>query len=188
MHQLSTASSDCVDLAGPRLQAALPEREWSGMAQERHRYRGWVWPGSQLSAVGAARLVALEALADWRLGPMADDVALCVSELVTNALTHALVCLDRRVPRQVVLGLRYFPSSCLFVEVGDWDPRPPLLPVVAVDADPLESLALGGRGLLLVCEMADFVWWTRREPGGKYVYARLDTPRYFGAGEEVGND
>jgi anti-sigma regulatory factor (Ser/Thr protein kinase) len=116
---------------------------------------------------------------------MADDVALCVSELVSNAVEHAVASGNPLVPHQVVLGLRYFASSCLFVEVGDCDPRPPLLPAPAADDDPLDLLAVSGRGLVIVGELADAVWWTRRAAGGKYVYARLDTPRYFDGEREL---
>jgi anti-sigma regulatory factor (Ser/Thr protein kinase) len=162
----------------PRLRMALPEYDWHTAVQQRHEYRCWVWVDGESWDVAAARSVAVEALSDWRLGPMADDVALCVSELVTNALVHAQPAVPS-LSNQVCLGLRYFPTSCVFVEVGDCDPRPPLLPPVGYD--PLNVLALlGGRGLLIVRELADMVWWQREEGGGKFVFARLNTRRYFG--------
>jgi len=164
--------------SSPRLRMALPEFDWRTTVQQRHEYRCWVWLDGEPWDVVAARSVAVEALTDWRLGPMTDDVALCVSELVTNALLHACPVVSS-APTQVSLGLRYFPTSCVFVEVGDCDPRPPLLPLTG--DGPLDALELlGGRGLLIVRELADMVWWQRTEGGGKFVFARLNTRRYFG--------
>ncbi|WP_370091714.1 ATP-binding protein [Streptacidiphilus sp. MAP12-20] len=107
---------------------------------------------------------------------MADDVALCVGELMGNALTHGQ---SAGGPVPVSLGLRYFPTCCLFVEVGDTSTAAPLLTFPDPDSDPAEALLIDGRGLMIVHRMADYLWW-RQLPGmGKTVYARLDTPRYF---------
>jgi anti-sigma regulatory factor (Ser/Thr protein kinase) len=181
--RLATRGLTAPSRSGP-MDPQPPERAWHSGLQEWHRYRGWVWPGGQLSVVHAARLVALETLADWQLDLMADDVALCMSELMANALTHARAPIDRLMPDKVVLGLRHFPGTCLFVEVGDCDSNAPRFPSEA--DDDLESmLAVDGRGLLIVRELADDLWWRRRGTGGKYVYARLDTRRYYESENEV---
>ncbi|MFC1416657.1 ATP-binding protein [Streptacidiphilus cavernicola] len=153
-------------------------RDWCTESQERQSYRGWVWPGGQLSAPASARQVVKETLKDWHLGRLTGDVLLCVSELVTNAVKHAKISTDPLVPYQVVVGLRYFPTCSLFVEVGDCDPGPPVAPTPSGDGAS-ELVRAHGHGLVIVRELADFVWWKRRGIGGKYVYAHFNTPRYL---------
>jgi anti-sigma regulatory factor (Ser/Thr protein kinase) len=118
----------------------------------------------------------LETLWDWQLGPLADDVTLCVSELITNAVMHG----QRGGELEPAsLGLRYFPTACLFVEVADTSEAPPVIRRVADGHEAPSELGLDGRGLLLVKRLSDHLWWRRLPGGGKAVYARLDTPRYF---------
>jgi anti-sigma regulatory factor (Ser/Thr protein kinase) len=154
----------------------LDEFDWTTALRQQHRYRCWVWRFPRLEVAGIARSVALEAVRDWRLGPLADDVAVCVSELITNAMTHGQLH-NRRGP--VSLGLRYFPTTCLFIEVGDGNEECPVIKQVADCDEALSALASDGRGLLLVQWLSDHVWWCRQRADGKIVYARLDTPRYF---------
>ena len=47
------------------------------------------------SAVPCARLHAVHVLRDWHLRDLADDAALVISELVTNAVTASAVLPDR---------------------------------------------------------------------------------------------
>ncbi|WP_406124762.1 ATP-binding protein [Streptomyces canus] len=108
----------------------------------------------------AARRFTAEALAGWGLAETAraDDVLLCVSELVTNALLHG-------VPpgRQLRLFLRY-DVSALVVEVhdsGGGEPR------VTDEADE------GGRGLLLVAALAD-TWGFQERALGKFVWCEFE--------------
>jgi anti-sigma regulatory factor (Ser/Thr protein kinase) len=85
----------------------------------------------------------------------ADDVLLCVSELVTNALLHG-------VPPGRGFLLRLLPhADGVRVEVhdsGDGVPTVPLAP-----GGPEENE--GGRGLLLVTELADKWGVGERAPG-----------------------
>jgi len=167
-----------------RSRVALPERGWRAVSQQPHWYRSWVWRGGRRSDVVTARGVAVEALADWRLEAMADDVELCVSELVTNALVHARCPGVPSAVPVVSLGLRYFPASCVLVEVSDCDPCPPLLPAPGPEGEPPDTLELlGGRGLLIVRDLADSTWWQRELGGGKSVCASLATSRYLDSGE-----
>ena len=89
--------------------------------------------------MGAAREFARATLADWRIGRLSDDVSLVVSELVTNALRHALaVDLDRPAsPPQRSLSGRLEPPPWvqlsllgtgyqLLCAVRDPSDRPPL--------------------------------------------------------------
>ncbi|MGW5863469.1 ATP-binding protein [Streptomyces sp. NPDC055239] len=104
-------------------------------------------------SVPAARAFASDALADWGIGDRAYDIALCVSELASNALVHG-------VPpgRGFRLGLS-FSGDVLRVEVHDsgagW-PRP--------GADE-HGDAESGRGLLLVAALADKWGIAERDPG-----------------------
>ncbi len=85
----------------------------------------------------------------------ADDVLLCVSELATNALVHG-------VPpgRGFLLRLLPYDGGGLRVEVHDSGDGVPAVP--QPDAgEPGE----GGRGLLLVAELADRWGVSGRSPG-----------------------
>ncbi|MBO1337838.1 ATP-binding protein [Streptomyces sp. VRA16 Mangrove soil] len=104
--------------------------------------------------VPAARRFAREALADWGLAghERSDDVALCVSELATNALLHGAP-----PGRGYQLYVSYaIGDGELRVEVHDSGPGTPV-PVGGGDGT-------GGRGLLLVAACADA--WGVRERGG----------------------
>ncbi|MFE5087545.1 ATP-binding protein [Streptomyces mirabilis] len=110
-------------------------------------------------SVPAARLFAGESLAGWGLAgtARADDVLLCVSELVTNALLHG-------VPpgRQFLLFLRY-DGSVVHVEVHDSGPGVPRVVEKGDDGD------VGGRGLLLVAALSD-KWGVKKRELGKVVW------------------
>ncbi|GAA1949801.1 ATP-binding protein [Kitasatospora viridis] len=82
-----------------------------------------------------------------------DDLRLCVSELVANALEHA----GGECRVSVVWG-----DETLLVEVADRSQRPP---VMLSAGDELPS----GRGLVLVDALAGG-WGWRPLPGGKVVY------------------
>ncbi|MEU6141636.1 ATP-binding protein [Streptomyces sp. NPDC047081] len=93
-------------------------------------------------------------LAEWT---RADDLLLCVSELVTNALLHG-------VPpgRRLLFRLKY-DGEVVRIEVHDSGTG---VPRVADDADE------GGRGLLLVSALAD-KWGVGRRDPGKVVWAEF---------------
>lgn len=117
-------------------------------------------------SVPAARAFARETLADWGVRGRADDVVLCVSELATNALLHG-------VPpgRGFLLRLGLLPcGDGVRVEVHDSGGGAPAVPL----ADP-DGSDEGGRGLLLVSELADKWGVTEREPG-KVVWFECGVP------------
>nr|WP_267887143.1 ATP-binding protein [Streptomyces specialis] len=145
-------------------------------------FRSLVLPADAGDTGRVARRTAHEITRCWRLPVSADDLALCVSELVGNAVHHAMP--DRSVSAsggrpQVVVSFRAWPRH-LFVEVTDEDSTPPVLPV----GEPLtcgstetggdDALLDHGRGLLLVRTLADAVWWSPRAGGGKSVCCRFD--------------
>jgi anti-sigma regulatory factor (Ser/Thr protein kinase) len=111
-------------------------------------------------AARAARLRARELCRGLTEDDLADDVALVVSELVTNAVRYGLgeITLHLTVdPAQVVVGVR------------DEGPGQPQL-TAAVDVD-----TEGGRGLALIATLAH-EWGVRPVPeGGKVVWCVLGT-------------
>ncbi|MFC7881156.1 ATP-binding protein [Streptomyces sp. NPDC057376] len=113
-------------------------------------------------SVPAARAFAREALAAWGVRERADDVVLCVSELATNALVHG-------VPpgRGFLLRLLPWGAGGVRVEVHDSGDGVPAVPQADV-REPGE----GGRGLLLVSELAD-KWGVGERDPGKVVWCEL---------------
>lgn len=145
---------------------------WPGALSSRESYRGTRLRTQSSSTGHNARAFVTATLADWRLLAILDDAVLCVSELVGNAVQHAVQTVTGPVDDWCVsLGLRCWPST-LLVEVGDSDPRLPC------SEDQPEDLACDGRGLQIVRALTDRLWWERAAPGGKIVYARFDLARY----------
>jgi anti-sigma regulatory factor (Ser/Thr protein kinase) len=107
-------------------------------------------------AAGIARAFVREHLATDSSEATVDAVALCVSELVTNALDHA----------SPPFGLRVL-CDCgrVRVEVSDASQARPVRRVV-------EPYALRGRGLQFVEESAS-CWGVVPQPSGKTVWAEF---------------
>jgi anti-sigma regulatory factor (Ser/Thr protein kinase) len=121
---------------------------------------------AELASVVAARRLVERAARDWRLSsPIAEDITLLASELVTNAIIHARTDVTVRVQR---LG------SGVRLEVADDDKR---LPVVDVDQpeDLLATRSMTGRGLAVVAAVSDR--WGANPAGsrGKLVWAEIGT-------------
>lgn len=118
-------------------------------------------------SVPAARVFAHEVLADWGVHGRADDVALCVSELATNALVHG-------APPGRGFLLRLLPcGDGVRVEVHDSGDGVPAVPQAPDRSD--ES----GRGLLLVSELAD-KWGVAERSPGKVVWCEWNGARAGG--------
>ncbi|MCX5384887.1 ATP-binding protein [Streptomyces sp. NBC_00083] len=115
-------------------------------------------------SVPAAREFAEGAVADWGFAHRRDDVLLCVSELVTNALLHG-------VPpgRGFLLRMGLCDGAVLRVEVQDSGGGVPGIAGVRGAGDE------GGRGLLLVEAMAD-KWGVGERDPGKAVWCEFVCP------------
>lgn len=147
---------------------------WRGLPADALRdgvvYRGGFFPAGSVRTGRNVRLLVTAALADWGLLGLADDVRLCATELASNAARHARPVVGVPVGREVSVGVLRWRTGELFLEVGDYDPRMPVMPgQPGAGADP----AVAGRGLLIVAALADRVWWRRAAHGGKVVYARF---------------
>ncbi|MDI3389595.1 ATP-binding protein [Streptomyces sp. B-S-A8] len=125
---------------------------------------------ARYEAVRAARQFTRRTLGDWSLDERFDDVALIVSELVTNALRHGLPAdTPREAASPVRLHLMRW-TSRLVCAVRDPSAESP---VARDDAELSDFSAESGRGLFLVESFADSWGWhplsgTR---GGKVVWA-----------------
>jgi anti-sigma regulatory factor (Ser/Thr protein kinase) len=111
-------------------------------------------------SVGHARRFATDILRQW--GLQADDVALAVSELTTNAFIHGVS------PFTVSLFRGGSDGRKVVVEVGDESQTPPAMTMAA----PADSF---GRGLMLV-EKLSADWGFTPSPQGKVVWALFDCP------------
>lgn len=120
---------------------------------------------AQRPSVGLARQFVLTTLSSWGItGDPAEDIRLCASELVSNALVHGtrrghgfLVRLTAEV-------------DCVRLEVHDSrDPAPARHPRVRHAADTDTT----GRGLRIVDSLADGWGVEDRDPYGKIVWSRF---------------
>jgi anti-sigma regulatory factor (Ser/Thr protein kinase) len=112
--------------------------------------------------VAAARMRAFTtfALRAWGLTELIEDLELCVSELVTNAVRHSAGSL-------VALSLAF--TTELIVEVFD---RGPGVPVIK----PVEAEFEGGRGLWLVEAVSGEWGWEALHGGWKRVWCSFPVP------------
>lgn len=117
---------------------------------------------ARFEAVRGARQFTKVTLGDWSLGDRFDDVALVVSELVTNALRHALPEDSPREDPPVRLHLMRWPGR-LVCAVRDPSPQSPGV----FDGENGEGSAFpdpkgpaeSGRGLFLVDSFSDSWGW-----------------------------
>jgi anti-sigma regulatory factor (Ser/Thr protein kinase) len=124
---------------------------------------------ARYEAVRDARQFTRTTLDQWALGDRFDDVCLVVSELVTNALRHALPTACTRAPGQmppVRLHLMRW-TERLVCAVRDPSNESP----VARETD--DCSAESGRGLFLVESFSDSWGWhpLAGALGGKVVWA-----------------
>jgi anti-sigma regulatory factor (Ser/Thr protein kinase) len=113
-----------------------------------------------------ARRFAGITLHGWGMDALVPDMELVVSELVTNAVRHALAePSEGPAGYPLWLGLFRHPGHvvCTVTDPSS-DPPRPCAP---------EALELGGRGLALISELSDSWSWSLTPPCGKAVWASL---------------
>ena len=104
----------------------------------------------------------------WGEAERSQDIAIVVSELLTNALRHTRPgSADGRPRRPIRLGLLQL-SPCLLCAVADPSPAAPV---------PRSPATLGetGRGLHIVCALSDR-WGYTTSGTGKVVWAMFTAP------------
>lgn len=106
-----------------------------------------------LRSAGQARAFVSDTLSDWGYIDLEDDVALVVSELVTNAIVHchsstSLTLLDMKDDLQV--------------RVSDTEPASPVMRDAGTEG-------LNGRGLRIISELAH-QWGVEPQGTGKVVW------------------
>ncbi|MFC7818361.1 ATP-binding protein [Streptomyces sp. NPDC057367] len=126
----------------------------------RDRHRTMLFPRRR-TAPGAARDFVVATLSDWGERSRLDDMRLCASELVTNAVIHGAPA-----GRLVLVRVDSLDDG-LRLEVHDSGDAAP------TQRTPEES-AVDGRGLLIVSATADR-WGVQERTGpGKCVWAAFD--------------
>ncbi len=120
----------------------------------------------QLRNAAQAREFVTLTLNGWALPGLVPDAAVVVSELVTNAVQHALDPAstdDGDYP--VWLGIFLHPGDlvCAVTDPSSTPPRP----------RSADACALGGRGLQLIGALSDSWSWSPTPPRGKTVWATL---------------
>jgi anti-sigma regulatory factor (Ser/Thr protein kinase) len=123
----------------------------------------------QLQNAPQARRFVEATLDGWALQSLIPDATLIVSELVTNAVQHALkpAFLDRS-DYPIWLGIFLHPSD-LVCAVTDPSSTPPR------QLNP-DASAVGGRGLNLISALSHSWQWSLTPPRGKTVWAALPLP------------
>ncbi|MGW0609865.1 ATP-binding protein [Streptomyces sp. NPDC002788] len=125
----------------------------------------WLELPPQRTSVRVARHALRARLASWQVpDEVCANAVLLVSELVTNAVLHTL-------SERILCGVQLVTKARFRLEVHDGDRTGLGIPDRCPDLDDE-----GGRGLLLVREIADS-WGITRSPltGGNAVWASLAT-------------
>jgi Histidine kinase-like ATPase domain len=123
-------------------------------------------PGPDARAVREARGFTIATLQRWGVADRCDDIVLVVSELLANALRHALPGPgEPRLRCPVRLGLLQ-PGPCVLCAVADPSQHPPVLKEPG-------CLAETGRGLRVIGGLADAWGYTTQCDTGKVVWAVL---------------
>jgi hypothetical protein len=127
-------------------------------------------PGSEPGSITAARKFAILTMHRWGIAEREADVAVVVSELLTNAVRHGLLLAGELPDRPIRLGLLHSGPS-LMCAVADPSDRMP----VAREPRWLEE---SGRGLHVIASLSDR-WGSCAAPGqaGKVVWATFATSR-----------
>jgi anti-sigma regulatory factor (Ser/Thr protein kinase) len=126
------------------------------------------------AAVHIARDHLREIARSWGFAAIVDDVVLCLSEVLTNSVTHAH-------PTGEIVVSTWHTATTLRVEVGDRDVHGPQLRVPGEarhpEEVPMPDLDEHGRGLYLVQLLATR-WGVQTSADGKCVWFEKDLARH----------
>lgn len=125
-------------------------------------------------SVRRARAQLSKTLCDWGFEQIADDLILCLSEAVTNALLYG-------TPGREVTVHISATGTTVHIEVDDCDddaePQIQVPPEVVNESTPaLADVSAGGRGILMITVLSD-AWGVRRLTEGKAVWFERDASR-----------
>jgi hypothetical protein len=126
--------------------------------------------GADAGSVRAARDFTVATLIRWGMAERSPDITIVVSELLTNALRHALPASGQTAPRRPVqLGLLQ-PGSCVLCAVAD--------PSKAAPAPQTPGcMTETGRGLHIIGALSDQWGYTTPSQTGKFVWALFRSPQ-----------
>ena len=134
---------------------------------------------AEMGSVRAARDFAVATLHRWGITERSQDIAIVVSELLTNALRHGLQEAGESRPRETSESRARRPIRFGLLGPGSW--------VLCAVADPSraapvlqarDSFAETGRGLHIICALSD-QWGFTPSDTGKVVWAMF-CPRLTG--------
>ncbi|MGW6736030.1 ATP-binding protein [Streptomyces sp. NPDC055013] len=128
---------------------------------------------------GRARDFVRRTLDDWALDHCSADALTVVTELLANAVLHAVSppspcsadATPSRPETEIWLRLSLRRPAHLVCAVVDPSDN---LPVYPHTSDPFDE---HGRGLRIIDALSEHWGWTRRQPAGKTVWAMLPTAR-----------
>ncbi len=149
----------------PRTMSKPPDHEGSQAPQQPVREVSFAFSAS-IEAVPLARAELFKTLCDWGLEQFADDLLLCLSEAVTNALFYV-------GPGSTVTVHVTATDHTVHIEVDDdGDAEPKLRTPVTANGESTPNLAAvpaGGYGLMLIQALSDN-WGVRHLAVGKAVW------------------
>ncbi|MDK1476121.1 ATP-binding protein [Streptomyces sp. 549] len=127
-------------------------------------FAAWTLESGPRSA-GQARRFAHSALTGWGMEELGDSVAVSVSEMVTNALSHSACPWENPLAQPVLLSLLRQGGTVLCAVIDSGTAAPAVREA--------GELAESGRGLHIVDCLSDDWGWTDPGPFGKAVWARF---------------
>jgi hypothetical protein len=119
--------------------------------------------GPDTGSVRTARDFTVVTLQRWGTAERSQDIAIVVSELLTNALRHAVPGSGDSAPRRPIRFGLVQPGSCVLCAVADPSRAAPVLQTRG-------SFAETGRGLQIICALSD-QWGFAPSDTGKVVWA-----------------
>ncbi len=170
MTAASLRGAGCLEWLRPAMETAAPAHMyWPSAGWTRSARVATRTPGPEPGAVKAARDFAGSTLRRWGMADLEVDVGVVVSELLTNALRHALPRQSEQLGASPIrLGLLY-PGPCVLCAVADPSDQ---VPVVKTP----DYLAETGRGLHVVASLCHRWGWTAPCHTGKVVWATFQPP------------